>query len=49
MIHLLCESSYVRFAYNYFHQVIGIPMGINPPIYMAKYYLFAYEYMFLQQ
>jgi len=49
LIRLLCENSYVRFGDNYFHQDKGIPMGINPAVYMANYYLFAYEYMFLQQ
>ena len=31
-----------------FHQVKGIPMGINPAVYFANKYLFVYEYLFLR-
>lgn len=46
---LLVENSYVRFGEQVFKQTRGIPMGINPAVYMANYYLFYYEYKFIEQ
>lgn len=46
---LLVKFSYVRFGDQVWHQELGIPMGINPAVYMANYYLFYYEYQFLAQ
>lgn len=49
VITLLVKYSFVRFGDQIWHQQIGIPMGINPAVYMANYYLFYYEYRFVQQ
>lgn len=49
VVRLLVENSYVRFGPSIFHQTRGIPMGINPAVFMANYYLFHYEYKFIQQ
>jgi len=46
---LLIDNSYVRFGDNYFKQTKGIPMGINPAVFMANYYLFYYEFTFVEQ
>jgi hypothetical protein len=40
VVRLLCNNSYVRFGNNFFKQTKGIPMGINPAVFMANYYLF---------
>jgi hypothetical protein len=49
VVRLLVENSYVRFGPSIFHQTRGIPMGINPAVFMANYYLFHYEYKFVKQ
>jgi len=49
ILKLLVENSYVRFGDLLFHQTRGIPMGINPAVYMANYYLFYYEFQFITQ
>lgn len=46
---LLVDNSYVRFGDHVFHQTRGIPMGINPAVFLANYYLFCYELAFVQQ
>jgi hypothetical protein len=46
---LLIDNTYVRFGPHYYKQQRGIPMGINPAVYMANYYLFWYEYRFICQ
>ena len=49
VVQLLVENSYVRFGDAYFHQTQGIPMGINPAVFMANYYLFDYEHQFVHR
>jgi hypothetical protein len=49
VVRLLCNNSYVRFGDTYFKQTKGIPMGINPAVFMANYYLFFYEFTFVKQ
>jgi hypothetical protein len=51
VVHLLTENSYVQFGGRFFKQARarGIPMGINPAVYMANFYLFYYERCFLQR
>ena len=49
VLRLLVENSYVSFAGQLFHQTREIPMGINPAVYMANYYLFYYELLFVKQ
>lgn len=49
VINLLVQNSYVRFGASLFHQTRGIPMGINPAVFMANYYLFHYEFRFVKQ
>jgi hypothetical protein len=49
VVRLLVENSYVRFGSSYYHQVCGIPMGINPAVFMANYYLFFYEFSFVRR
>lgn len=49
VVRLLVENSCVRSGDNYFHQTSGIPMGISPALIMANYYLFYYEYCFVQR
>jgi hypothetical protein len=46
---LLVSHAYVTFGGAVYHQTQGIPMGINPAVYMANYYLYYYEYTFLRQ
>lgn len=48
-IKFLVKFSYVQFGDQVWHQQVGIPMGINPAVYMANYYLFYYEFQFLKQ
>jgi hypothetical protein len=40
VVQLLVENYYVRFGTSYYHQVCGIPMGINPAVFMANYYVY---------
>jgi hypothetical protein len=49
VMRLLTENSYVQFGGRFFKQTRGIPMGINPAVYMANFYLFYYEQWFLQR
>jgi hypothetical protein len=49
VVRLLTENSYVQFGGRFFKQTRGIPMGINPAVYMANFYLFYYERCFLQR
>jgi hypothetical protein len=46
MLRLLVTNSYVQFAGKVYRQAKGIPMGINPAVFLANYYLFYYEYRF---
>lgn len=49
MIKVLVLNAYVTVGGRLFHQTKGIPMGINPAVYMANYFLFRYEFAFLEQ
>lgn len=49
VVQLLVENSFVRFGDNYFHQTQGTPMGINPAVFTANYYLFHYECKFVER
>jgi hypothetical protein len=49
MLRLLVSNSYVQFAGKVYRQAKGIPMGINPAVFLANYYLFYFEYQFLEQ
>ena len=44
----LIDNAYVTVGDNIFRQVRGIPMGTNPAVFLANYYLFAYEYCFFR-
>ena len=44
----LIDRAYLTVGDRVFRQVRGIPMGIGPAMYMANYYLFAYEFMFFR-
>jgi len=49
MVELLVRNSYVRLGEAVYKQTCGIPMGINPAVFMANYFLFYYEYRFVAQ
>jgi len=49
LISLILRHAYVSFGDRVYKQVTGIPMGINPGVFVANYYLFAYEFDFMQQ
>lgn len=49
MAKLLVENSYVEFGPLLYKQHRGIPMGINPAVFMANMYLTSYEYAFEMQ
>jgi hypothetical protein len=46
---LLIQHAYVRFEDTVYHQTTGIPMGINPAVYYANYYLLSFELDFVEQ
>lgn len=46
---LLVQHAYVRFEDTVYHQIKGIPMGINPAVYYANFHLLWYELTFLEQ
>jgi hypothetical protein len=48
MIRLLVCNAYVEFCGQHYKQDKGIPMGINPAVFMANYFLFYYECSFMQ-
>jgi hypothetical protein len=48
-VQLLVSHAHVTFGEAVYHQTKGIPMGINPAVFMANYYLFYYEYLFIKQ
>jgi hypothetical protein len=49
MIRLLVCNAYVEFCGQRYKQDKGIPMGINPAVFMANYFLFYYECSFMQR
>jgi hypothetical protein len=46
---LLVQHAYVRFEDTVYHQTTGIPMGINPAVYYANFYLLSFELDFPEQ
>ena len=46
---ILIDNAYVQFGDSTYHQVKGIPMGTNPAVYIANYYLYMYEIDFLRR
>ena len=44
----LIDNTYFQVGDTVFHQVKGIPMGTNPAVFFANYYLFVYEYIFMR-
>jgi hypothetical protein len=49
VLRLLVENSFVQFGGRFYKQTCGIPMGINPAVYMANFYLNFYELQFVKQ
>jgi len=49
LVSLILRNAYVAFGQKVFRQVTGIPMGVNPGVFVANYYLFAYEFDFVKQ
>ena len=49
MLDLLVTRAYFRVGDAVFLQRIGIPMGLNPCVFIANYYLFMYERQFYLQ
>ena len=49
LLRVLVQHAYVIVGDQAFRQCRGIPMGINPAVYLANYYLFMYELRFVQQ
>jgi hypothetical protein len=49
MIRLLVCNAYVEFCGQRYKQDKGIPMEINPAVFMANYFLFYYECSFMQR
>lgn len=48
MLTLVIKNTFIRFgAEQYFWQVLGIPMGINPGVFIANIYLLWFEYTFI--
>lgn len=48
-LQLLVQNAFVTFGGLVFHQHKGIPMGINPAVFLANYYLFWYEFQFVER
>jgi hypothetical protein len=48
-VELIVRTSYVRFGEAAFHQTTGIPMGVNPGVYLANFYLYQSEFRFFRQ
>ena len=49
LVNLVIDQAYIQVGGKVFKQVQGIPMGVNPACFFANYYLFMYEYMFMQR
>jgi hypothetical protein len=48
MLTLVIKNTFIMFGKdNYYHQVLGVPMGINLAVFIANLYLFWYEYTFV--
>ena len=48
LVHLLVTRSYFSVGDRVFRQAEGIPMGLNPCVYFANFYLFTYELEFVR-
>lgn len=46
-LNFLIDNSYIHAAGHILKQVIGIPMGISPAVYIANFFLFSYELEFI--
>ena len=46
---ILIKNTYVKVGDKLFHQTIGIPMGVNPAVHIANYFLFHYELAFINK
>lgn len=44
----LIDHAFIRVGDRIYRQTVGIPMGSNPCVYLANFYLFVYEYEFMQ-
>ena len=49
LLSFLVEQTFVTFTGRLYHQLLGIPMGISPAVFIANFYLHAYEYDFYRQ
>jgi hypothetical protein len=49
LLNYLIDHTYVEFTGHLYHQILGIPMGISPAVYVSNYYLLTYELSFFEQ
>ena len=49
LLSFLVEQTFVTFTGRLYHQLLGIPMGISPAVFIANFYLHTYEYDFYRQ
>jgi hypothetical protein len=48
MLEKLIGQSYIQCFGSVYHQVVGIPMGVSPGVYLANYYMCTYELEHMQ-
>ena len=48
-IDFLLDNLYITVGDSLFQQIIGIPMGTNCAVFLANFYLFTYEFEFMQR
>lgn len=49
LVRLIIRNSYVRFGQQVYCQTTGIPMGVNPGVYLANFFLYDSEFRFFRQ
>jgi hypothetical protein len=49
LVELIVRTSFVHFGQTVYHQTTGIPMGVNPGVYLANFYWFQNELRFFTQ
>jgi hypothetical protein len=49
LVDLIVWTSFVRFGGVAYHQTTGIPMGVNPGVFLANFYLYDHEMKWLSQ
>lgn len=49
LVEFIVRHSYVRFGQQVYRQTTGIPMGVNPGVYLANFYLYDSEFTFFRQ